>query len=33
MDIATIQAEYQKQIVLDETLLFDYSALGFNIHK
>jgi 3-methylfumaryl-CoA hydratase len=28
-----IQAEYQKQIIPDETLLFQYSALGFNSHK
>lgn len=28
-----IQAKYQKQIVPDETLLFQYSALGFNSHK
>jgi 3-methylfumaryl-CoA hydratase len=26
-------AKYQKQIVPDETLLFQYSALGFNSHK
>lgn len=28
-----IQADYQKQFVPDETLLFQYSALGFNSHK
>ena len=28
-----IQAKYQKQIIPDETLLFQYSALGFNSHK
>jgi 3-methylfumaryl-CoA hydratase len=28
-----ILGEYQKQIVPDETLLFQYSALGFNSHK
>jgi 3-methylfumaryl-CoA hydratase len=28
-----IKAEYQKQIIPDETLLFQYSALGFNSHK
>lgn len=28
-----IQASYQKKIVPDETLLFQYSALGFNSHK
>jgi 3-methylfumaryl-CoA hydratase len=28
-----IHAEYQKQVVPDETLLFQYSALGFNSHK
>jgi 3-methylfumaryl-CoA hydratase len=26
-------AKYQKQIIPDETLLFQYSALGFNSHK
>lgn len=30
---APIQAEYQKPFVPDETLLFQYSALGFNSHK
>lgn len=30
---APIQADYQKQLVPDETLLFHYSALGFNSHK
>jgi 3-methylfumaryl-CoA hydratase len=30
---SAIQAEYQKIIVPDETLLFQYSALGFNSHK
>ncbi|XWW48576.1 hypothetical protein JYG30_24920 (plasmid) [Fibrella sp. USSR17] len=30
---APIQAEYQKSFVPDETLLFQYSALGFNSHK
>jgi len=28
-----IHAQYQKQVVPDETLLFQYSALGFNSHK
>ena len=28
-----IEAEYQKQVIPDETLLFQYSALGFNTHK
>jgi 3-methylfumaryl-CoA hydratase len=28
-----ILTKYQKQIVPDETLLFQYSALGFNSHK
>ena len=28
-----INAAYQKQIIPDETLLFQYSALGFNSHK
>ncbi len=28
-----IQSDFQKQIVPDETLLFQYSALGFNSHK
>jgi 3-methylfumaryl-CoA hydratase len=28
-----IVAPYQKQIVPDETMLFQYSALGFNSHK
>jgi 3-methylfumaryl-CoA hydratase len=28
-----VAAKYQKQIVTDETLLFQYSALGFNSHK
>jgi 3-methylfumaryl-CoA hydratase len=28
-----IQAKSQKQIIPDETLLFQYSALGFNSHK
>jgi 3-methylfumaryl-CoA hydratase len=28
-----IQAKFQKQIIPDETLLFQYSALGFNSHK
>lgn len=30
---APIKAEYQKPFVPDETLLFQYSALGFNSHK
>jgi 3-methylfumaryl-CoA hydratase len=30
---APIEAEYQKQVVPDETHLFQYSALGFNSHK
>lgn len=29
----TIEAEHQKQIIPDETLIFQYSALGFNSHK
>jgi 3-methylfumaryl-CoA hydratase len=28
-----IHAAYQKQVIPDETLLFQYSALGFNSHK
>ncbi|MBO0934513.1 FAS1-like dehydratase domain-containing protein [Fibrella aquatilis] len=28
-----IQADHRKQVVPDETLLFQYSALGFNSHK
>ncbi|MBP6181038.1 hypothetical protein [Flavobacterium sp.] len=28
-----IEAKYQKQLTPDETLLFQYSALGFNSHK
>jgi 3-methylfumaryl-CoA hydratase len=28
-----IHSKYKKQIVTDETLLFQYSALGFNSHK
>jgi 3-methylfumaryl-CoA hydratase len=28
-----IQAKFKKQIIPDETLLFQYSALGFNSHK
>jgi 3-methylfumaryl-CoA hydratase len=28
-----IEAKYQKQFTPDETLLFQYSALGFNSHK
>jgi 3-methylfumaryl-CoA hydratase len=28
-----IEAEHQKQVITDETLLFQYSALGFNTHK
>jgi 3-methylfumaryl-CoA hydratase len=28
-----IEAEHQKQVIPDETLLFQYSALGFNTHK
>jgi 3-methylfumaryl-CoA hydratase len=31
--IEPIQAHYQKQVIPDETLLFQYSALGFNSHK
>lgn len=30
---APIEGAYQKQIIPDETLLFQYSALGFNSHK
>lgn len=30
---APVKAEFQKQIIPDETLLFQYSALGFNSHK
>jgi 3-methylfumaryl-CoA hydratase len=29
----TIEAEHQKNIIPDETLIFQYSALGFNSHK
>jgi 3-methylfumaryl-CoA hydratase len=28
-----IEAEYQQQLIPDQTLLFQYSALGFNSHK
>ncbi|TRX43112.1 hypothetical protein [Flavobacterium restrictum] len=28
-----IESKYQQQIIPDETLLFQYSALGFNSHK
>jgi 3-methylfumaryl-CoA hydratase len=28
-----IEAKYQKQFIPDETILFQYSALGFNSHK
>jgi 3-methylfumaryl-CoA hydratase len=28
-----IEADFQKQIIPDETLIFQYSALGFNTHK
>ena len=28
-----IESEYQQQLIPDETLLFQYSALGFNSHK
>ena len=28
-----IEVEHQKQIIPDETILFQYSALGFNSHK
>ncbi|TAE22245.1 MAG: hypothetical protein EAZ91_23815 [Cytophagales bacterium] len=31
--IEPIQAHCQKQVIPDETLLFQYSALGFNSHK
>lgn len=31
--VEPIQAHYQKQVIPDETLLFQYSALGFNSHK
>jgi 3-methylfumaryl-CoA hydratase len=31
--LVPILSKYQKQIVPDETLLFQYSALGFNSHK
>jgi 3-methylfumaryl-CoA hydratase len=31
--VAPILASYQKSFVPDETLLFQYSALGFNTHK
>ncbi len=27
------EAEFQKQVIPDETILFQYSALGFNSHK
>jgi 3-methylfumaryl-CoA hydratase len=30
---APIQSEFQKKITPDDTLLFQYSALGFNSHK
>lgn len=30
---APVEAEHQKQVTPDETLLFQYSALGFNSHK
>jgi 3-methylfumaryl-CoA hydratase len=32
-EIPNLTAEFQKQVVPDETLLFQYSALGFNSHK
>jgi 3-methylfumaryl-CoA hydratase len=32
-EIQNLKSEIQKQIVPDETLLFQYSALGFNSHK
>ena len=32
-DAAPILTNYQKHIIPDETLLFQYSALGFNSHK
>jgi 3-methylfumaryl-CoA hydratase len=32
-EIRKLKSEIQKQIVPDETLLFQYSALGFNSHK
>jgi 3-methylfumaryl-CoA hydratase len=32
-DIRHLTSDIQKQIVPDETLLFQYSALGFNSHK
>ncbi len=32
-EIRNLKSEIQKQIVPDETLLFQYSALGFNSHK
>jgi 3-methylfumaryl-CoA hydratase len=32
-NITPIKAEFQKQVIPDETLLFQYSALGFNSHK
>lgn len=32
-EIRNLNSEIQKQIVPDETLLFQYSALGFNSHK
>jgi 3-methylfumaryl-CoA hydratase len=31
--LAPIKTEYQKTFIPDETLLFQYSALGFNSHK
>jgi 3-methylfumaryl-CoA hydratase len=33
MVLPPIIAKYQKQFTPDETLLFQYSALGFNSHK
>ncbi len=30
---APSEAEFQKQVIPDETILFQYSALGFNSHK
>lgn len=32
-EIRNLRSEIQKQLVPDETLLFQYSALGFNSHK
>lgn len=33
VELAPVAAEFTKTVVPDETLLFQYSALGFNAHK